>query len=120
MCTLDIFAVLIILLLVLIVVAKEKQTKKEPLVRDFRPHAYLIYSSNDTELAERFLLTVGRKDRYIAHMWDVSKSRTKLDEFSKEHKITVRSLPTLIIERDGILTVHESTPIIRLAIKDLV
>ena len=127
MCTLDIFAVLIILLLVLIIMAKEKQqTKKETLIRDYRPHAYLIYSSDSskctdcTELAERFLLTVGRKDRYVAHMWDVSKSRTKLDEFSREHKIAVRSLPTLIIERDGILTVYEGTAIIRLVIKDLI
>lgn len=126
MCTLDIFAVLIILLLVLIIMAKEKQVKKETLIRDYRPHAYLIYSSDPsqctdcTDLAERFLLTVGRKDRYVAHMWDVSKSRPKLDEFSKEHKITVTSLPTLIVERDGILTAHEGTSIIRLVIKDLI
>lgn len=127
MCTLDIFAVIIILFLILIIMAKEKkQAKKESMVRDYRPHAYLIYSSdpsqctNCTELAERFLLSVGRKDRYISHLWDVSKSRTKLDEFSREHKISIKSLPTLIVERDGILTIHEGTAIIRLVIKDMI
>ena len=129
MCSLDIFAVIIILLLVLIIMSKEQQVvKKEFLVRDYRPHAYLIYSSDPakcsdcTDLADRFLLSVGRKDRYIAHMWNIEQpvAKASVDKFAKERKLSFRMMPTMIIERDGILDAYEGTEIIRLAIRDMV
>ena len=66
------------------------------------------------------LLSVGRRDRYIAHMWDDSTSREAIEKFSKEHKLPISTLPTLVVQRDGILDVHKGTEVVRLAIRDMV
>jgi predicted GTPase len=129
MCSLDIFAVIIILLLVLIIMAKERQKEtKEFLIRDFRPHAYLIYSSDPAkcadcgDLADRFLLSIGRRDRYIAHMWNVENPRARdaLNKFVQERHYPVTKFPTLIVERDGILEKTEGTELVRITIKDMI
>lgn len=127
MCSLDIFAVLIVLLLVLIIMTKLKkqEKKKEYLIRDYRPNVYLIYSTDPAQckdcqdLADRFLLLVGRRDRYVAHIWDVKFAKAAIQKFEKEHQIKIRTLPTMIVERDGVLIPYEGTEIIRVGIKDI-
>jgi hypothetical protein len=131
MCSIDIFAVIIILLLVLVVLAKIRQVdkKEEFEVKDYRPKAYLIYSSDPAkcedcfDLADRFLLTVGRKDRYLSHIWDVElpNSKAAAQRLVAEHNLQIRTLPSLVvINDDKVVDMHEGTQLVRLMINDMV
>lgn len=126
MCSIDIFAVVIVLLLILLIIHKSA-VSSEFLVSDHRPHAYLIYSADPTQckdcddLADRFLLSVGRRDRYIAHMWETSVAKQQIATFAKKHNMAINVLPTLVIVYKGMVQdVHEGTEIIRLAMRDMV
>ena len=72
------------------------------MVKDHRPHAYLIYSENDPsctncdEVVRRFLLTIGNSDSYVARL--VEKGSVDESTVKEKYNIQYPYYPILVAD----------------------